>query len=47
MLPVCIGVLNKVYKAIPAEDSSNQDKILKSLEDVCKSVKGKEHNFVS
>ncbi|XP_043237575.1 mesencephalic astrocyte-derived neurotrophic factor homolog [Amphibalanus amphitrite] len=42
---VCIGVLNKIYKAIPAEDSSNQDKILKSLQDVCAELKGKEHKF--
>ena len=44
---VCIGVLNKIYKAIPAEDSSNQDKILESLQDVCAGLKGKEHKFVS
>ena len=47
LFPVCIGVLSKVYKAIPAEDSSNQDKILKSLQDVCARMKGKEHKFVS
>ena len=47
LLTVCIGVLNKIYKAIPAEDSSNQDKILKSLQDVCAGLKGKEHKFVS
>jgi len=42
---VCIGVINKIYKAIPSEDSSNQDKILKHLQDVCAGLKGKEHKF--
>ncbi|XP_037069115.1 mesencephalic astrocyte-derived neurotrophic factor homolog [Pollicipes pollicipes] len=42
---VCIGVINKIYKAVPSEDSSSQDKVLKVLEDVCAGTRGKEHKF--
>jgi len=42
---VCIGVINKIYKAIPSEDSTNPDKIKSVLIDVCSGMKGREQKF--